>query len=409
MPQPFTHYLSAMSAMKCLPDEVRGRNFWDQYKNFITFGTFSPDLFYTKNLSPVAKYIMPRAPAFIKFIPVSWVPNTFAFLDGLLAFFSWVMTPFKSIYWFVLRKCFNKEKAYEWSLIADRTHNHHSFSSFCCMLDTAKQNKLENNPDSEKQLGFAMGFYAHVITDAIYHPMVYRSAKDHWNSKEFNPETLHKWLELQIDRWLANYTFRAEPDASKVPWQCPGVQETTLDSSIHQLLEACLLTHYRGAVSPGFQSADIDAAYANYKYVAGLAYSGKYVTHWGRGAIVYGEGITPNSGGDYFLQKYRLKLESGNDVFDASVLDLANIAKSCLVQTFEAVFLFWDSVASDSRPFFQEHYPQLRYLHENWNLDTGLPAYLNEKSVIQDGRGELHYNAFVDVLMENYRRFASIP
>lgn len=407
MPQPFTHYISAMSAMKSLPDQARGREFWDKYKNFITFGTFSPDLFYTKNLSLVAKYIMPHAPAFIKFIPVSWVPNTFTLIDSVLAFSSWLMIPVKSIYWFVLRKVFKKKKEYEWSLIAERTHNHHSFNSFICMINTAKQSKVEKNLDSEKQLAFGMGFYAHVITDAIYHPLIYRNAKDHWNTKEFDPEKLHKWLELQIDRWLSNYTFGVEPDASKISWQCSGDQETTLDSSIRQLLESCLMSHYRGAVSPEFHASDIDDAYANYyKYVAGLAYSGKYVTHWGRGAIVYGEGITPNSVGDLFLQKYRLKLELDNDVIDASVFDLANITKNCLNQTFEAVFAFWDSTKTDARSFFIEHYPQLRYLHEDWNLDTGLPAYLNEESIIQDGRGELHYKAFADVLIENYRRFA---
>lgn len=190
MPQPATHYLVVRRAIP----EKYWKDWWnDSYKRYFGLGTATPDLFY-----------FPTVPKIVKDI----------------------------------------RKDIAWDEIAGVLHSNRSYDMFCALLDIAKSNKLQDTSlDTNKQFAFAVGYYAHVITDCIFHPYIFRNTEDLWCTKNFKNELDHKNREYLLDQSLYEL-HKGKMDFSRIEWTCnhnslnahPGILDHDIATLLHKSL-----------------------------------------------------------------------------------------------------------------------------------------------------------------------------
>lgn len=337
MPQPTTHYLVIRRAIP----EKYWPIWWDRYKPFFGLGSSAPDLFYFPKLSLWRNYS---------------------------------------------------------SDLSDSIHSEHSYDIFCNMLDIAKDNK-SNAQDytAEKQFAFSVGFYAHVVTDCIFHPYVYRNTEDHWATSNFLNELKHKQEEFRIDRGIHRMVHGRNQDIGSTDWKCPGPSNNLLDPSIATLFNQALSTsfsHYLPSQNINDSYHPIQQAYDSLNDLIPHLFNGQKMFLWGRGEQLDTSGIEDDE--HFFTRHYScigLEPYTPQDLFNFS-------CAACQGVFLKALEFFNEPYESSSQQYFYQH--QTDYLGQgNWNLDTGLPCDYNNHRQIMTECPE-HYSYKVEELQSRF-------
>lgn len=353
MPQPITHYLVIEEALRDTAPEI-----WEKKSNFAGFGSFGPDLFYVK--------------------------------DVLLS---------------------RLDLADNYDFLSDGLHAERAFDFFCTMLNTAKATASTDMEVAEKQLAYLLGYYAHVITDCVIHPYVYRHTHDHW--KYHKPEenySAHKRTEALIDCYILNEKGKNNPSPDSYAVACgDAANDDLLDRDIASMLASGLNAVYHDILGEDFISADIGqsshpihAAYQGFHHIVETTYAVQNILYDLRGHF----------SGLRMLQKLTdadISAADGlhgpwfstgrSNVLTYSASDLFAMAVTAVKQVIGVTLKFWISSKVDAKDFFIQN--ATSYLSDNWNLDTGLPdRYNNEPTnlAIDDSR----FDFGIDILVANY-------
>ena len=344
MPQPTTHYLVIRRA---IPKE-HWANWWDQYKPYFGLGSSAPDLFYFPRISLGNNYC---------------------------------------------------------SDLSDTMHSESSYDLFCTMLDIAKSNYPGDPLAAEKQFAFSVGMYAHVVTDCIFHPYVYRSTNDHWNTKNFLNELKHKKEEFRIDRGVHRKIRGNAQEVGTTEWKCPGETVDLLEFAIvdqfNQALETIYPLQFNSDHSVSDTDHPIQQAYHSLDSEIPYLLNGEKMFLWGSAKI-----ITPSEDDlddHFFTRSYPsfpgLDPYTPEDLFNFSCATCRNVFKKSLE-------FLQDNQASSSGKFFSNH--RSDYLGVgNWNLDTGLPCEYNNDPLMLQECPE-HYLYKVDQLKNQYAVFSQL-
>lgn len=344
MPQPATHYLVTRRA---IPRE-HWSTWWDKYKPYFGLGSSAPDLFYFPLLPNVVKNIRTDV---------------------------------------------------DWGEIANPLHSSRSYDMFCALLATAKNNKLKGQSDAEKQFAFAFGYYCHVVTDCIFHPYVYRSTNDHWNSIDFTNEFDHKIQELSIDTGIFQKFYDKAENFSRIQWECNGEDETMLDSSIANLLDEALQEIYPDCYPHSNLSAKDhpihQAYYAMVQSIRSL-FEGTDIYLWGKRIPIDTAKIRSKFPTHFFTTPY----PHCPTLDDYTPEDLFNFASTACRNIFIIALDFWNSQSTSAKDYFKSN--STHYLNcGNWNLDTGLPCHYNNFNQMRNEDSE-HYSFKSNELKEIY-------
>ncbi len=359
MPQPITHYLVIEEALRNAAPEI-----WAEKGNFAGFGSFGPDLFYVKDV--------------------------------------------------ILSK-FNPADDYEF--LSDGLHAEKSFDFLCTMLDIAKTAVRVNREAAEKQLAYVLGYYAHVITDCVIHPYIYRHTHDHW--KYHKPEknyNAHKRTEALIDCHILNEKGKKDSPPNSYAVSCKDdVNDDLLDMDIAGMLADALIKVYIAILHQDFLAADIKKAnhpihdsYKGFRHIVDTTYTAQNILYDLRGHF----------SGNKLLQKLTAADIAAADELHGpwlpnglsnkliySVSDLFAMAVTAVTQFIGLTLKFWSSDGIDAKKFFLQN-PAL-YQDDNWNLDTGLPTRYNSDPtnlVIDDSR----FDFGIDILAANYTNLRTI-
>ena len=359
MSQPITHYFIAREAL-------RNSDLWHDYAPYITLGTLGPDLFYLCNpvtamgLNKLAKY-----------------SDAVEDLDS-------------------------KQKVYE--NLADAIHGDQSFQVFLDMVSGAAPNI--NSEDeliqrrAKKQIAFAMGFYAHVITDCVIHPLVYRVAPDHWLEHPEPGYSQHKTVEASLDYNLSQEASgNPGQEAQDFVRQCaePG-NGKQLDEAVRTPFMQALRSCYPEilARTPTFERSEtedrhpLNQAYSDTKHIVNYLYeAGKILQKPWRLHIpvlsdkVESIGAMLDSRTEPYITRgqHLAWRESGvsasltRNAFD--LIDLAIAGVRCLKQAVEAYLKNPDEKSLQDILIQAAVAQNIPYFQESFNLDTGLPSRLN--------------------------------
>lgn len=348
MPQPATHYLVTRRA---IPREHWGK-WWDKYKPYFGLGSSAPDLFY---------------------FPL--VPNLHDIRRDI-----------------------------DWESIANPLHSSNSYDMFCSLLNLSKKQKIEGLKETEKQFAFAVGYYCHVVTDCIFHPYVYRSTGDHWNTVDKIPELQHKKQELFIDTAIFHYTNH---NISRVQWKCSQGTGDLLDYNIAALFHEALRINYSESypLEPDVQRADhpVQQAYSALAQAIPALFERKVIHLFGAKLTFNAREFLEEMQEHFFVSQFphcdTLNKHTPEELF--------NYSSGACRKVFLRALGFWESEERDSKAYFSK-YPA-HYLNSgNWNLDTGLPCQYNNDSLMRSANEE-HYsyladaiNRTIDVLQAEY-------
>lgn len=347
MPQPATHYLITRRA---IPKE-HWVNWWDKYKPYFGLGSSAPDLFY------------------FPLLPKSAIENI-------------------------------RDDIY-WEGIANPLHSSNSYDMFCTLLSKAKEYKKQGDKEAEKQFAFAFGYYCHVVTDCIFHPYVYRSTGDHWNTISIVHESKHKAQELSIDNALFQKFYNKEQNFSRIQWECKGENENQLEYSIALLLHETLQEIYPDCypLSPDINDSEhpVQQAYSALVQAISPLFEGTKIYLWGSRSIDIPTAELRNLWrSDFLTSPYQ----------DCPTLDsytpeeLFNFSSAACRKIFLTALDFWESDAMSAKEYFKNH--STHYLNSgNWNLDTGLPCNYNNYKELQNTDAE-HYSFKSDELKRIY-------
>ncbi len=340
MPQPTTHYLVIRRA---IPRE-QWSDWWDQFKPYFGLGSTAPDLFYFPRIS--------------------------------------------------IGRTYDSE-------ISDAIHADCSFDLFCTMLDIAKRNKINpSNPFvAEKQFAFSVGFYSHVVTDCIFHPYVYRSTHDHWNTKNFINESKHKIEEFRIDRGIHRMIYGKDQEIGTTSWKCPGGTPDFLEYAIVDLFNSALLlvypTNFNTTKSINDDSHPIHQAYRALNSEIPYLFNGQKLFLWGSGQGLSTSDI--NFDDYFFTTPYPATL----GLEEYTPQDLFNFACSACKKVFlDSLGFFYDEQYDSASDYFHRH-PANYLAQGNWNLDTGLLCQYNNDALMQKECPE-HYQYKADELKRQY-------
>lgn len=348
MPQPATHYLVTR---RSIPKE-HWSTWWDKYKPYFGLGSSAPDLFYFPLLPDVA----------VKNI------RTDIWWDGL----------------------------------ANPLHSSNSYDMFCSLLSKAKHHKQRGDEDTEKQFAFAFGYYCHVVTDCIFHPYVYRSTGDHWNTSSRIHETEHKTQELFIDNSLFQRFYNKEQNFARIQWECKGENENQLEHPIalllHEALQEVYPDCYPASLDVSSSDHPVQQAYSALVQAISPLFEGTKVYLWGNRSIkIPTAEIRKRISSDFFTTPYS----------DCPTLDsftpeeLFNFSSAACRKIFIVALDFWNSDITSAKEYFKSH--STHYLNcGNWNLDTGLPCHYNNYEQMRNEDSE-HYSFKSDELKEIYR------
>jgi len=332
MPQPVTHYLVTRRA---IPKEHWSK-WWDEYKPYFGLGSSAPDIFY---------------------FPV--VPN--------------LQNVRKDIYW---------------EGIANPLHSSKSYDIFCSLLNLSKKQKIEGSEKADKLFAFSIGYYCHVITDCIFHPYVYRSTGDHWNTVAKLHELDHKKQEFFIDTALYQ-KYNSIQDFTRIQWKCSEGTGDLLDFDIAKLLDEALQINYTDCypLKSDVEQEDhpIQQAYFAMNQAIPALFERKEIHLFGRGLSVDVRDFLHEIQEDFFTSAF-----SNCDTLNRHTPEeLFNFSSSTCRKVFLIALDFWESKGKDSQAYFCKH--STHYLNSgNWNLDTGLPCQYNNFSAMRNENAE-HY------------------
>lgn len=364
MPGPITHFLVMQEAC---PPEI-----WQMHRKFAGSATFGPDLFYTKGL-----------------------PLHFRGLTRMLG---------------------SKDKDY--AKASDIMHWEGSLDYYCCMLDYIKTSiGTEDKEKIDRLKAYAYGYYSHVVTDAVFHPFIYRHTRDHWE-RHFTPEDFtqtynsHKGEETLTDAFLAG---RMGTNPYALRYQDKVDCGRTLDGAIFSLLHHSLGKIYGGGI---FDSYGIDYQKffgqdprdphhpirdAHRDYIDSfkeLYRIGRVIPQWLH-PLVPVKNLNVEQLRE--IDPYPRKKWYGNHEImpDYSVPELFEFAIKATKMVINASERFFSSDAKSSREFFSQHAQDVVFLEDNYNFDIG---YLSrENAAIKGMRQSELFNHRLDWLGKNYR------
>lgn len=279
---------------------------------------------------------------------------------------------------------------------ADTIHASGSFVAFCTMLDVAKKTFFCNEEIAKKQVAFALGFYAHVITDCVFHPYVYRSSLDHWAKHDPIFELRHKKLEASIDQIVQEEIIGGQITTPE-PSLCLD-SSGLLDQNIAYLFHQALVGAYPDSISVdlsryGTEDANhpLQAAYRNYCRMPEKLYGIHNILI---GIEQIAEGFLPKKVEQHFIEEERQRHCQRSpwppsDVissFTYNHIDMFKMAVNGVQALGNAVQSFLLDNGDVSAIDFLRGQNCL-YLDQDWNLDTGLPSSENQNGQLM---GEDH-------------------
>jgi hypothetical protein len=339
MPQPATHYLVTRRA---IPQKYWGK-WWDNYKPYFGLGSSAPDLFY-----------FPLVPVVVK----------------------------------------NIREDIDWASIANPLHASKSYDMFCSMLNIAKKQKLDGSSRTDKLFAFAIGYYCHVITDCVFHPYVYRSTGDYWNTVSFLHELKHKQQEFFID--TAIYKKYPSQDLTRIQWQCNEGAGALLDFEVARLFNQAMQLNYTGCYSPELKVEQkehpIQQAYLAMEQSIKALFEGKVIYLFGSKQSMNVRDFRDETQEDFFVLPY----PNCGTLNSYTPEDLFNFSSSACRKLFITALGFWESFESDSKAYFSSN-PSHYTDSGNWNLDTGLPCQYNDDAEMRDESSK-QYSYRADVI-----------
>ena len=360
MPHPNTHLLVLEEAVK--PANLN----LDKYRNYAALGTFGPDIFY---------------------------------LLGRFQGFG-----------------FNRQYPHEYGRnLSDMLHWHNPLDFYCSMLDGIKE---EKDPEiKQKKSNFAIGYYSHVVTDAIMHPMIYMRTNDHWEIHPKSTYTEHKALEARIDTYLLRTKRNNDPYVYEFEKKIvchPDGSKRTLDSGIHNLFAQNMKKVYGNWIN---EHPDLFNGVAfNAHHVVRDAY--KDVISAFRTLSVVSRRLPEG----WFVLEPRKYLDAkefaqltGDSVWNKEVKgcelkynvdELFNFSVSAMAEVIRHSEAFLRSDFQSSRDFFKKNSKHVLFLDHNYNFDTGLRTTQNSR-LERDDVIKI-FEMSLPKLRENYGRLESL-
>lgn len=366
MPQPATHYLVTRFS---IPEHHYG--LWDKYKSYFGLGSCLPDLFYFPTVPVVADGSLVNAAI-----------NTFASDD------------------------------INWTEMADMMHADKSYDLFCCMLDYAKAIQINEPKNKDKYLklfAVAFGFYSHVIADCIFHPYVYRSTGDFWNTKDFFDELKHKKQEAYIDGKLYEYFYPGKDAYQKMQINCRENGIYALNFDIAEMLKNTLSETYPSMYDTLKKDITNLEHPLHHAYIA-LENTTNFLFKERKGLFLWGKrefnnislsDIISEFSDEFFTESYPNK----GQLYDMSPrkLFLLSVAESYKVFKIAINYIYTEPISA--KKYFSKQ--QTNYLNSgNFNLDTGLSS-LNNTDPALTCADQSSYNFKVETLNSNYFSFNS--
>ncbi len=330
MPHPNTHLLALEDAVKLAGIDL------GNFQNFASLGAFGPDLF----------YLLGRFPEFASKYP----------------------------------------SKYGWD-VSNILHWEQPLNFFCSMLNHIKE---QDDPEVKQKLkAFAYGYYSHVVTDAVMHPLIYMSTGDHWEKHPRLSYDKHKRLEAMIDAYLMKTKRGSNPFRY-------GIQEKivchaddsdrTLDKEVYEMFLKSMNGVYRNVI-PDFEKYfsrpedprnPILDAYRDTISAFRAAY-GLFSSKLPKGLFALEPVKDLNPDEEKRIRTLALHDKSGNPIFPYSVDKLFGMSVSAMAEVIKASQEFLNSDSNDARTFFKgsQRYRKTPYLDHNYNLDTGIRVDFN--------------------------------
>lgn len=364
MPQPATHYLVTRFS---IPEQYY--KLWDKYKSYFGLGSSLPDLFYFPTVPIVADGSLRKA-----------VTNIFHSDD------------------------------IKWTEMADMMHADKSYDLFCRMLDYAKAIQSAEPENTDKYLklfAVAFGFYSHVVADCIFHPYVYRSTGDCWNTTDFIDELQHKKQEAYIDGKLYECFYSGEDAYQRMKINCRENDTSALDFDIAAMLKTTLSEIYpamRDALNADITDLKhpLHHAYIALENTTNFLFKERTtVCLWGqkKSEEISFSDLIGEFSDEFFTENYpdceNLPARSPYKLFLLSV--------TVGHKVFDEAMNYINAPKISASEYFLQH--NTHYLNSgNFNLDTGLSALNNTEPALTCGK-KCSYSFKADTLSNNYRYF----
>ena len=371
MAHPITHYLVIKNAMISNKNE----SLWSSYSNYAAFGSFTPDVFYLKDV-------------------------------GYLAF----------------------TDKYDYSKISDYIHWDGSLDLYCYFLDYIKENYELNTHIFLKLKAFSYGFYSHIITDSIFHPYISRKTKDHWKKHEpVKNYVEHKYLESLIDSFLLTKNEKQNAKDFKYHEKVLCYQDMnykTLDNEIFLILLNGLNNVYSKIIDNNAEDDEknfyeyflkyelddtehpIHEAYDDFVDTISILYKNEYI------------GLLPSESIKAFIPKIILakhhnekmnlnksawfKKKNNFMSLNYSVLELFEMAVLTTKKLINISESFFNQNELSSKEYLKLNSSDMVIFEENFNSDTGLSSKYNYEESINSEDNQIRYNAFIDDLVYHY-------
>jgi len=295
---------------------------------------------------------------------------------------------------------------------ADTVHASGSFATFCNMVDVTKNTMSYSEESGRKQLVFALGFYAHVIVDCVFHPYVYRRSLDHWAKHDVIFELKHKEIEAAIDQ-IIQEEIVGEQMAVPNPLLCAD-HSGLLDQDIAYLFHQALVAVYPNSIGTSLipyateeANHPIQQAYQQYCRMTEMLYGAHNILFQ---LEKIAEGILPNQLERQFMNQEKQSIVQHhswppNDViipFTYNYLEMFKMAVSGVWMMSNTVQEFLQHSGDRKAIDFLKGQNCL-YLDQDWNLDTGLPSLENQSpQLMEDGHGRFAYG--IAILENNYNQ-----
>lgn len=166
----------------------------------------------------------------------------------------------------------------DYSHVSNVMHWEASFDLFCAMLNYTKQIPLDKATRNKLKV-FAYGFYSHVVTDAVFHPFVYRLSGDNPTKHNKKGYLSHKEIERAMDYHNVKRLKRASPlelgFSGMIGLQTQDDDKVGFDRDIFKMLSHAIKVAYAAkrseTESSVFESYNIDF----YRYFAQYSFSRK--------------------------------------------------------------------------------------------------------------------------------------
>lgn len=346
MPQAAIHFLVIEKALK----ENRP-SLWSEHYSFAALGSFAPDMFYAQ--------------------------------DGIIG---------KDPFFYSL---------------ANKMHEAGALDCYCKLLNAVKKETDINARQSLK--AFAYGYCAHMLTDIVFHPFVYRITGDHWHTHlpEANYES-HKSVETFLDHYLLALETSSDIKKLSNHFTVCCKNNNILSAKIYDVLNKIINDIY----APLF-AHDIAAKQAWHKYFEAIpicvpAHPIRQVVQIycnSIGKLYKPEEKAPQIADiireEWTNTEHRQWLPLGiNSSLSYSAPELFNMAVKATKNAVEESEAFLNSEQTNSRIFFDLH--RILYINEDHNLDTGLPSAGNEASENLSPDTAVRFAHGVEKLIANY-------